>query len=272
MKLDFRYMIVNKLFLTPLLIIWSLSSCGQVLYKNSFGDPTVLKQTYGIEAASDSSVKIDKLNGVNGRSSVRFELNSTDRVVSTSKRSEMVIYREKRPNVERWVRMGVMVPDETKQDTSQEIIAQWHAIPDLNLGEKWRSPPMSLRIQNGNFYLDLKWANQRVNSNNTLTGSRRLLIGKLIPGHWYEMIFHIKFSYNKDGFVDLWKDGEKVISYKGPNYYNDFRGPFLKLGIYKWEWMSRSKRAAKATRVVYFNDVLIADETANFTTIKNFRF
>lgn len=33
---------------------------------------------------------------------------------------------------------------------------------------------------------------------------------------WHDFIYHVRWSYQDDGFVELLIDGEKVADYRGP--------------------------------------------------------
>ena len=38
----------------------------------------------------------------------------------------------------------------------------------------------------------------------------------LEKGVWHDWILHVRWSYDSDGFVEAWLDGEQVIDYAGP--------------------------------------------------------
>jgi hypothetical protein len=51
-------------------------------------------------------------------------------------------------------------------------------------------------------------------------------------GQWTDFVINVKWSYNDDGFLKVWKDGVLIIDKSGGNCYNDDYGPFMKCGIY----------------------------------------
>jgi len=220
----------------------------------------------GIQAATDQSVKLSRFVPFNGRPSICFTLSKTDKTVENGKRAEVFFKAEKTLPVERWYAFNIWLPASYAVDSLPEIVAQWHGTPDFDLGEDYRSPADALLIKNGNWYLDSRWASQAVNDNNNLIGKILANFGKTVTEKWTQWIFHIKFSYKDDGLVEVWKDGAKIYSKKGPNYYNDKIGPYFKFGIYKWDWM-KPQNTKVNKRILYFGDVQLGDNKA---TINDF--
>ncbi len=64
-------------------------------------------------------------------------------------------------------------------------------------------------------------------------GVREYDLGPYETGVWTDWVMHVKWSYDQDGIAEVWKDGRKVIDQSGPNAFNDARGPFFKMGLYK---------------------------------------
>ena len=52
-------------------------------------------------------------------------------------------------------------------------------------------------------------------------------------GAWTDWVFHVKWSYGPDGVLEVWKNSQKIVTKSGPNTFNDARGPYMKMGIYK---------------------------------------
>ena len=118
------------------------------------------------------------------------------------------------------------------------IVAQWHDLPDFSEGEKFRNPPLSLMTKGNKFYLSNKWASDRVNTNQEIDGEKLFDLGNYAEDRWYEWKIHVNWSYQADGFLEVWKNDELVARHLGPNTYNDASGPYLRLGIYQpggWE-------------------------------------
>ena len=61
-------------------------------------------------------------------------------------------------------------------------------------------------------------------------------------------LVHVKWSNQNDGILEIWKDGEKVVDQKGPNTFNDAKGPYFRMGIYKgWKDPDRASDAISNT-------------------------
>lgn len=260
-----------KFYLLSLFLIFFISfECtSQIIYSNSFEKNPFLKKGNYLEVCCDKSVITTRKISKTGKSSLRFELNASDPIVYGGKRSEMSFQAEKTLNVERWYKFNTYFSNDYQIDPIPEIIAQWHEIPDWELGETWRSPPVSLQTKNGIWYLEIRWATEEVNTNESISGRKIFKIGSVKTGSWDEWIFHIKFSYQKTGRIQLWRKDKLVLDYKGPNYYNDKKGPYFKMGIYKWEWNNNITQSINK-RVLYIDDVIIGNEKANLKIMKSF--
>ena len=141
-------------------------------------------------------------------------------------------------NSEYIYRFRNLIPETDEADyLKHTIIAQWHDLPDFSEGETWRNPPLSLITKDNKFYLSNKWTSKRVSTNQEHDGEL-FDLGNYEEDLWYEWTVHVKWSYQEDGFLEIWKNNELVVSKVGPNTYNDAIGPYLRLGIYQpggWE-------------------------------------
>lgn len=61
--------------------------------------------------------------------------------------------------------------------------------------------------------------------------TRRWPIGPVARNHWYEFVYHVRWSSGNDGFFDAWMDGHRVLDYRGPTLYAG-QGCYLKLANY----------------------------------------
>lgn len=240
------------------LIIFILAS----FWTNVVRGQLVLPKGWSAASADSSEIVQQRFKG---RSSFRFELNREDTMINNGKRSEISTTAEAM-NVERWYLFDIYLPNTYKPDSTPEILAQWHAIPDWDKHETWRSPPIALQMQDGHWGLSLLWAQNEVNTNKTVSGRDYADLGGYKMNRWTSWKFHIRFSYKDDGILEVWKNGASVFKRIGPNYYNDEKGPYFKFGIYKWSW-NKLKAAAVykvKRRILYFHDVQILKKEPNF--------
>ncbi|QNF32326.1 heparin lyase I family protein [Adhaeribacter swui] len=237
---------------------------NNLLLEATFENSSDLKKWISETCSSSSIILTDSISRF-GKQSARFELNKTDCVVANGKRSELVT--SKVSGYERWYGMSIFFPNNYSFDSEPEIVTQWHEIPDFDLGETWRSPPISLQIQNDSIYVVILWATQNVNSNKTISGYKKINLGLLKKNSWNDWVFHIRFSYQTDGLLEIWNNDEQVLRYQGPNSYNDVNFPYFKIGIYKWTWLEPSLKSTINKRVLYYDEVKIGNENIKYKDI-----
>lgn len=201
---------------------------------------------------------IQKSNKVlrNGQTSLRFEINKDDIVVHKGKRAEIAGKVERLDGQEKWYKLLVYLPKEYVADPTAEVIAQWYAIPYLPKGKTWGPPPISLRIDGG------RWKVAVVDSGDPTAPRKMNDLGDYTTETWTEWVFHVKFSSkisNDDGLLEIWKSGVKVYTKTGQNYFEDKRGSYLKLGIYKPDWLMGNSKSKVNKRVLYYGDVKIGN-------------
>jgi len=200
-----------------------------------------------------------------GDQAIKIHLKKDDPHVAGSKRAELKLG-EVPANSEQWYAFSVFLPSSYKQDPSGEIIAQWHDLPDRDLGEVWKSPALTLVTQNGRFYLNRIWDSKPVTQKNP-EGRETIDLGPYQTGKWTDLVFHIKWSYTSDGLLELWQDGNLIVSKTGPNYYNDQRGPYLKIGIYKGDWKRQPEKSVVSKRSIYFDELRVGGSNARYEDV-----
>lgn len=61
--------------------------------------------------------------------------------------------------------------------------------------------------------------------------TRHFPAGPIIKNHWYQFVYHIRWSPERDGSFDAWVDGRHVLDYRGPTLYAG-QDCYLKLANY----------------------------------------
>lgn len=159
---------------------------------------------------------------------------------------------------ERWYGFSIYVPaDWSAAARRDEVVAQWHASPDLDEGEDWRSPPLAVRTKGTMWQVTCRWDSKHISDGNTAEGNEMLWSGAIDRGQWTDWVFHIKWSWKQDGIVEVWKNGQLLKRREGPNCYNDKGGLYFKWGIYHTE----------EDRTLYNDELRIADGTATYETV-----
>lgn len=224
---------------------------------------------WNTELCCDHSAEIVSSPKRAGDKAIKFTLKKDDPLVSNSKRAELK--QDRIPaNAERWYGFSVYLPSDYKSDPSYEIITQWHAQPDFDLGEDWRSPPLSLLLTDGAISMHRRWDADRVTKNNkpgSRGGTETINLGAYKTGAWTDFVVHVKWSHQSDGLIEVWKDGTLVVRKTGPNTYNDEIGTFFKLGMYKPHWKHKPEASTTTQRVIYFDEVRIGDASANYQSV-----
>lgn len=171
---------------------------------------------------------------------------------------------------EYWYGFSIYLPKDYKPDKIWEIVAQWHGVPDFNIGETWRNPVMALMTTGGVWSLSNIWDAKRntfASGKKVYGGGHKYDLGPYQTGVWTDWVFHVKWSYRKDGLLEVWKNGKLVVQQHGPNCFNDAKGPYFKMGIYKgWRDPKRSCDAV-TRRVLYHDEFRMGDAEARYEDV-----
>jgi hypothetical protein len=172
----------------------------------------------------------------------RFELRENDPIQSNGKRSEVLFPQQ--DGTDRWYSYSLYLPSNGfEKDSNNDIITQWHQ-------SGGGSPSTTLRVISDRF---------QFRSGNKKEDRINYDLGPAEKDTWHDFVFHIKHSAGRDGLVEIWHNGEKVLEVEGGNMY-DMVLPRWKLGIYKSAWGSRSTDTDR--RVLFFDNVKLGSERA----------
>jgi hypothetical protein len=78
--------------------------------------------------------------------------------------------------------------------------------------------PVGLRLRG--------YGGERVNQ-----GEYRVTLGPVKKNRWYDFVYHVRWSSERDGFMHAWLNGKKVLSHQGATLYRGM-GCYLKLANY----------------------------------------
>jgi hypothetical protein len=170
-----------------------------------------------------------------------------------------------------WYGFSIFIPPDWIDDPQGgDIVAQWHGAfgPDKKQfkveGDGKGRPPAALSLRGDHWEIAVNssaavvknasdWANY---------GSKRDKgdLGKSAKGVWNDWVFHMHWSYKEDGLIEVWRDGKPVFERKGPNCYNDPKGPYFKIGIYHPEWKEFKAESFHAAKLIVPRKVIFHDE------------
>lgn len=198
---------------------------------------------------------------------IKFTLLDSDPIINSGVRSELAFKPEPKVKVNRWYSFDIYLPPNYIADSTPEILAQWHEIPDFDRGETWRSPPISLWTQGNRWYLHILWSGDTINTNKT-AHAEIYDLGEIKKKEWTSWVFHINFSWEADGKLEIWQQNKKIFIKNGPNAYNDKVGEYFKIGIYKWVWSKLEQRKTSITqkREVYYKNIKVGNEKQDYQT------
>lgn len=165
---------------------------------------------------------------------------------------------------EYWYGFSIFLPEDfiINNETEWELLAQWHGYPDFDIGEDWRSPVLALESDGGKWALMIRYDSKRntfESGERVYDGVEEIDLGTYETGVWTDWVFHVKWSYESDGFLEVWKDGVKVLYREGPNAFNDAEGPYFKMGIYSGD--------VPCTRIVYHDEFRMADANSTYEDV-----
>ena len=171
---------------------------------------------------------------------------------------------------EYWYGFSIFLPKGYATDNIWEIVAQWHGVPNFKIGENWRNPVMALYTSGGKWSLVNRWdakENTFESGKREYGGTKKYDFGVYDTGVWTDWVIHVKWSYGADGFLDIWKNGKKILDQKGPNAFNDDRGPYFKMGIYKG-WRDKKRPCDAVTkRLLYHDEFRMAGADASYQDV-----
>jgi len=200
---------------------------------------------------ADNDIKVTTQEALQGKS-LRVRLIKGSR--PNNQRSELGTEPTQAPG-EGWWGFAIFLPQSFEFEPSfrVESLVQWQSFPDQNLGENFRSAPLFIGLEQGNFIVEQR-TDPNPNSNSSSIEAVRTTIGAATKGVWHKFVVHAKWSYTNTGQLTIWKDDVKVLEKLNlPNCYNDVLHPYIKFGIYKWDFTDSS--IAQTERIVYYDEI-----------------
>ena len=183
-------------------------------------------------------------------------------------------------NKEYWIGFAIYLNDDYQFPEMSDIVFQTHGVPDFHLGEGYRNPILSLTVTGLQETPDPQWAISILGDSRTVTPSSGLRYTTNIDanlssvkgdiGRWVSWVIRYKHTYNPDGYIDIWKDGQLVYNENGiRTAYNDLKGSYLKMGSYKWSWRAKHNypTITPARRQSYLDAVRIAQGENRFDDV-----
>ncbi len=141
------------------------------------------------------------------------------------------------PKQDAWYAFSVYLPAGYAFDKQWETVAQFHDIPDA--GEGYRNPILAFWTDNGIWSVSNLWDDKKITTKDAdgkwvYGGKWRYELGAYETAKWTDWVVHVRWSYQNDGLLQIWKNGVLVVDQRDkPNCFNDDLMPYFKWGIYK---------------------------------------
>ncbi|MGR9087268.1 MAG: LamG-like jellyroll fold domain-containing protein, partial [Gammaproteobacteria bacterium] len=103
-------------------------------------------------------------------------------------------------------------------------------------------------------------------------GDKILWRGAVEKNQWLYIEVHFVISSGSDGFIEAWKDGVllgRVDGANSPEFDNcqqPMRTPFLKMGVYKWDWTTKTTESDRRQLFIDNLKILLVDSAPVDTT------
>lgn len=184
-----------------------------------------------------------------GSKSARFEIQEDQELVATGKRSEITIVKGEDGDIgnNTWYSFAVYFPEAGYEyDDEREVINQWY---------QDGSPATSLRTEEDKLILE---------TGNTEDSRKEYVIAGIVKNKWHTVVIHFIHSYSSDGLIEIWYDGEKKMTLRGGNMYDDVL-PKWKIGLYKSAFKYGTSDVSK--RIIYFDNVMVGNASSTYTSM-----
>ena len=95
----------------------------------------------------------------------------------------------------------------------------------------------------------------------------------MAKGKWMRMTLRFIPSYRSDGLIEMWKDGDRILSVPGQNAKEldhngkPMRPPYWKMGVYKWNWRAGRPDTDSTRRQLVIDDLRIAKGTNGYLLV-----
>lgn len=176
----------------------------------------------------------------------RFEVRAGDEWAKDgSERSEITFGKTLELNQTYMMSYSFMVEPGAANTADWVNIGQLHGTPDA-ADSKVLAPIFAVQMDGEKLQIVMR---TDANATTTARVADNILYTStddIVRGGWYDVQVEIKVDPSGNGVLNVWINGEQVVSYTGAVGYNDAIGPYWKQGVYRSE--------ADETLAVHFKD------------------
>ncbi|WP_336514905.1 malectin domain-containing carbohydrate-binding protein [Pollutibacter soli] len=130
----------------------------------------------------------------------------------------------------RWAAVSIYLPNDFCIDQAPMSIAY-----DVKADPDNYNTPFRLDVRGGRIIA----IRANIQSNGTVNGEIEKDLGPVVKGVWTDWVLHRNFDMSSAGYLELYRNGQLVYSYQGPNWVTGSgRAPegYVHMGLYKWPW------------------------------------
>lgn len=220
---------------------------SHIIYEETFEGKEPFSKVHSLEVGDwNYALNYTSEYAYEGQKSVRFEIRKDQPLIKHGKRAEAVIVDGEfgMPPKEAWYSFAVLFPSSGYEyDSQREVINQWY---------QHGSPATSLRTYKDRLIIE---------TGNTIDSRKKIDLGPIIKDKWQEYVLHFIHSYGADGLIEIWHNGNKILSNQGGNMYDNVL-PKWKIGLYKAAFKHGTSLVKR--RIIYFDNVRVGNSNATF--------
>lgn len=187
----------------------------------------------------------------------RFELRPGDEMEgdkpAPKERSEIAVSPSLELGKPYLIQFGLEIEPGQRNDAEWMTLLQLQS--NFDIGEQGHSPPFAIAMKGEKMEIGARYSYKKISDPWDFTHVPLFRDGADIQrGHVYRMRILTEFNAGGSGTIRVWRDGRQIVDYHGGLGFNDDRGPYLKLGVYR--------ASAHTTYAAVFRDISIRPVTA----------
>jgi hypothetical protein len=123
-----------------------------------------------------------------------------------------------------WYGFAFLLPPEFPIIDNRLVIASWKQ------SDVEGSPLIGQRFRGGRHSLTIR-------PPGTTGSGKSYHLPNVRLGQWSDMVYHVRYSADEDGSIEVWMNGARVVAYRGATASKDGANRFYnKIGLYRDRW------------------------------------
>ncbi len=237
-----------------------LQTAGQIFQAGTVGDDGI--STHGRQQFGRVNDPLSTHGSV-----IRYSANQNDLATVGGIRTETV-HHPLPYNESFWQATRIMW-DDWSDSSDNQIVFQWHDGDHSGYGPP--APILAFYVIGDSLQISLAYDASDNPGRSTM--SRVTLFredSSAFAGRWQDLVIHSRISpfEGDEPFLDIWRDGEKIVEYRGPIAFNQPEvQDYAKLGIYHWTNSGNVWDQRYPTRNVYVDRMVMSTEDSTLGAV-----